>query len=755
MDDLLSEFVVESTESIYLLDNELLELEKDPNNQEILKSIFRILHTIKGTCGFIGLSRLEKVAHAGEAVLVKLRDGKIFATPQIVTLILECIDVVKYILEAIPDNDSEPEGEDGNLIKRLLAAADGEGVEISHARENPAADPDAVKEENPIAENNQVDNCDPLTAKSGNAASEADDHFFDDDFDLGTPPNAVIDSSLESSVESSSDLAQEFSLESSLASSPQSLESSLESSFASSMESSPESLSETNIPREADGTPNLFDESVSDDDIFSFYAQKNKEQANEVGLDTVDKNELVTESQSWESRRGENRAEENQLNENEVGQSPADQSLKTDKQREKVAENPAEKPIERAAEKPIERAAEKPIEKAADKPIEKAADKPIEKQVDKPIEMPADKPIEKPIGKAADKPKSGTSTDVTNANIRVSVKLLENLMSQVSELVLTRNQIIQTFKDIETKEIRTCLHRLNQITSELQEGITKTRMQPISNAWTKLPRLVRDLAIDTGKKVELIMIGEDTELDRQVIEMIKDPLTHMLRNSVDHGLEKPDVRRDAGKSESGTIILKAYHEGGIIIIEVSDDGRGLSIDRIKEKAVTNELTTAKVVETLSDNQIYQFIFKSGFSTAEVVTNVSGRGVGMDVVRSNIEKINGLIDVQSFPGKGTLFTIKIPLTLAIVSALIVEAEGHRFAIPQLNIQELIKVSETTESSIEYVSDKPLLRLRDQLIPLVHLRSLLNLDHTPSANESMSNGTAPDQPLPLTFLKRLHR
>jgi two-component system chemotaxis sensor kinase CheA len=322
--------------------------------------------------------------------------------------------------------------------------------------------------------------------------------------------------------------------------------------------------------------------------------------------------------------------------------------------------------------------------------------------------------------------------------IRVTVDVLEDLMTLVSELVLTRNQLLQLARTHENSGFTVPLQRLSHITSDLQEGVMKTRMQPIGIAWNKLPRIVRDLARDMEKKIELVMIGADTELDRQVLELIKDPLTHMVRNSGDHGLEKPAERRAAGKPETGHITLNAYHEGGHIIIEISDDGRGLPVDRIRAKAVANGLTTEAELASMSEAQITRFIFRAGFSTASVVTAVSGRGVGMDVVKTNIEKIGGTVDLKNAPGHGTTFIIKIPLTLAIVSALIVEAGGERFAIPQISVVELVraqrevdrKAGQSSDSVIERINGTPVLRLRDRLLPLVSLNSLLALGSSDS-------------------------
>jgi two-component system chemotaxis sensor kinase CheA len=254
----------------------------------------------------------------------------------------------------------------------------------------------------------------------------------------------------------------------------------------------------------------------------------------------------------------------------------------------------------------------------------------------------------------------------------------------------------------------------------------KTRMQPIGNAWQKLPRVVRDLAQELGKKIELDMHGAETELDRQILDIIKDPLTHMVRNSADHGLEPTEDRKMLGKPEKGTIRLSAFHEGGHIIIQIADDGRGLNVDRIRRKALENGLATEAELDRMSESQIQKYIFHPGFSTAQQVTSVSGRGVGMDVVKTNIDLIGGTIDLKSVVGEGTTFTIKIPLTLAIVPALIVEVAGDRFAIPQIAVIELVRANSQSEHQIEHINSTPVLRLRNKLLPLIHLRKLLGLE-----------------------------
>ena len=528
MDDLLAEFLTESNEGLQVLDNELVKLEQNPNDPELLSNIFRLMHTIKGTCGFLGLPRLEGVAHAGENVLGRLRDGEITVSPEIVSLILECLDRIREILAALEATESEPEGDDADLISRLNAAAEGK-----------ASAPEAPSAEEPAPE----------------------------------PVEMVAEE-----------------------------------------ESQPADVSEPEA------------------------------------VETEAASEAAPESEA---------------------------------------------PVEPTPETP-----EAPKPAASDAP---------------------------PAAAAKAEAKATKESAVANQSIRVNVDLLEDLMTMVSELVLTRNQLLQILRTQKESEFGGPLQRLNHVVSELQEGVMKTRMQPIGNAWAKLPRLVRDLSHELGKKIELEMRGADTELDRQVLDLIKDPLTHMVRNSADHGLERTEDRISTGKSETGTIVLEAYHEGGQIIIKISDDGRGINVDRVKEKAITNGLATEAEMEMLSDQQINQFIFKPGFSTAEAVTAVSGRGVGMDVVRTNIEKIGGTIELTSTQGEGSCFTIKIPLTLAIVSALIVACAGERFAIPQLSVVELVRASGASEHSIERIQDTPVLRLRDRLLPLVHLRDLLHLEN----------------------------
>lgn len=532
MDDLLREFLTETADSLEVIDTELVRFESDPDDKDTLNNIFRLVHTIKGTCGFLGLPRLEAVAHAGETLLGLFRDGTLKVTPEAVTLVLDSIDRIKALLSHLSSEQVEPEGNDRDIIARLEAHAEGGLNAAAAAPRAPAAPP-------PVA---------PVS-------SEPD---FSEDPELA---------------------------------------------------------------QAAGVTTGRWDPD-----------QQRYLRPGEVSMAELEAAFLATEG---------------------------------------------------------------------------------------PAEIKNAKPAE---AEEAEGKKGAIST---NATIRVNVDVLENLMTMVSELVLTRNQLMQMLRTVADSEFKAPLQRLSGITGELQECVMKTRMQPIGSAWKKLPRIVRDACQELHKKIELVMDGEATELDRQVLDLIKDPLTHMIRNSCDHGVESPEDRIAAGKPETGTIKLRAYHEGGHIIIEVSDDGQGLKTERIRQKAVEKGIVDPLEAHVMTDAQVHRLVFAPGFSTAAQVTNMSGRGVGMDVVKTNVELIGGTIDLRSRRGEGTTFSIKIPLTLAIISALIIGVGEHRFALPQLSVLELVRAGPQCEQKIEFIKNTRVLRLRNRLLPLVSLEGILGL------------------------------
>lgn len=319
-------------------------------------------------------------------------------------------------------------------------------------------------------------------------------------------------------------------------------------------------------------------------------------------------------------------------------------------------------------------------------------------------------------------------------SLRVDVHLLDHLMNLAGELVLARNQILQTTKGIDDVNFRAITQRLNLVTSELQEGVMKTRMQPINTVWSKFPRVVRDLAITCKKQVRLEMFGKETELDKTLIEAIKDPLTHIVRNSIDHGIELPENRAAVGKAVEGCITMRASQEGGYVIIEIIDDGAGLNTERIKDRALQRGLISREKAQTMSEADIHRLIFAPGFSTAETITNLSGRGVGMDVVKSSVEKIGGHVDITSHAGEGSSIRLKIPLTLAIIPALLLSCAGQKFAVPQSAITELVQLGASQKvGSLSWIGNYPFYKLRGDLLPLLFLSKQLKVESKTSVAE----------------------
>ncbi len=580
MDDVIIEFVSEAREGIEAVDAKLVRFEQTPDDPDLLGDIFRLIHSLKGGSGFLGLMRLQNVTHAAENVLGLYRDGTLAVDGPSVTVILDAVDVVRNIIEGLAETGVEPEGDDRALIARLDRIHAGEGASATVA---PAASRSLLERVGGEATLDAA--CEGALAVLV-ASPETGPLFAGVDLDR---------------------VQAEWR----------------------------EAL--CGVAR-ATAAPGAFQAALS----ATFGAALAGHEAAFVQAVRQCMLDLEAEPEAVELL---------------------------------LTVPPSE--VSDAAEPP---------------------------RPDRAVAEPAKGP----------------------QTIRVGVETLEGLMTMVSELVLIRNQLIQTLRDQPETPFAGPLHRLNQVTSELQEGVMTTRMQPIGGAWAKLPRLVRDLASDLGKRIDLVMTGEETELDRQVMELIRDPLTHMIRNAADHGLETPDQRRAAGKPEMGRITLSARHEGGAILIEMADDGRGLPAARIRDKAVEAGLISAAQATAMSDAEARQLIFLPGFSTAASVTAVSGRGVGMDVVRTNIEAIGGAIELASVEGQGTRFTIRIPLTLSIIAGLVVECCGERFAMPQASIIELVSANGTAGRRIEQINGAEVLRLRDRLLPLVSLQALLGLE-----------------------------
>ena len=502
MDELTREFLIESQEGLDRMERCLTDLEERPQDAGLIGEIFRSVHTIKGTTGFLGFKRLETLAHAGENLLGQLREGKLTANRPIITGLLHLLDGLRSILKTIEADSNEGEGEDTGLIGRLEELQVPAQARAKH----------------------------PAHARAG-------------------ATSALV------------------------------------------------------LPAEP----------------------------------------------------------------------------------------------ERAQPAVLESVPEEPAQAATPAPMA-------------PVEAEGDQVRPRARGTAAE------------STLRVDVTLLNRMMNLVGELVLTRNQVLQaTSAD---PRMTLLSRRLDMVTADLRESVMKARMQPVSNIFSKMPRIVRDLSQSLGRRVRLQVEGQDTELDKSLLEAIKDPLTHAVRNSLDHGIEPPDVRQAAGKNPEGTLKLRAAQEGSHVIIEVYDDGAGISVDKIRKKAVERGLITTQRAARQSERELLQLIFVPGFSTAAAVTNVSGRGVGMDVVRTNVEKIGGKVEIDSRAGKGTTLRMRIPLTLAIIPALIVRSLNQSFALPQGALSELVHIPpEQAAAAIEWIENAPLYRLRGKLLPLVFLDRLL--------------------------------
>jgi two-component system chemotaxis sensor kinase CheA len=342
----------------------------------------------------------------------------------------------------------------------------------------------------------------------------------------------------------------------------------------------------------------------------------------------------------------------------------------------------------------------------------------------KPVEKSSSVPV-KPEAKPPVKKVSGQRPEAKNETIRVNVDLLNKLMDLTGEIVLGRNQLLRQFADTKDK---VALHGMAHMISDLQQVVMQTRMQPVGNTFTKFNRIVRDLAKSVGKEIKLKIEGEDTELDRSILETLSDPLTHLIRNCADHGLEETQERLDANKDRAGHVLLKAYQEGGQVVIVVQDDGRGINVSKVKAKAIAQQIISPSEAETMADNEAAKLIFHAGFSTADEVTDISGRGVGMDVVKSSFEKVGGVIDISTKLGEGTKISIHLPMTLAIMSSLILRVEGYRFAVPQTEVREVIIVRPEDEIQIERIQGVEVYRLRGQLIPVITLASLTGMVQT---------------------------
>ncbi|GAB5407539.1 MAG: chemotaxis protein CheA [Aureliella sp.] len=658
MDDkeLLAEFVVESQEHLAEVENQLLTLESqgDQVDVDLVNTVFRAVHSVKGAAGFLGLEVLGGVAHLEEEVLNRLRNQEMQPTPQVIDTLLKATDCLKGLLDDVESSNEEDVDEHLHALRCVLNG------------DEPSADKEQSKTLASPAKNVQEETLREFLIESFDNVEQLERDLLA----LEETPDSVelVNGAFRSihSIKGAAGYLGFCKLErlthaienilSDVRDGVMELRPELQGAFFQCIDKLRQLLSSI----EAEGCDEACDSDLLADAVAKLHDILLPPSANRPA-------KAVSTSQS---------------------------SLVT---ASKAPEIPDAKPAKTTA---------------------------AESSPDAGKTTPPTKPAAK-----ATKPQGDVSA--ADSTIRVDVSLLDQLMTSVGELVLTRNQILQATAGQPESDLYRTSQRLNLITSELQENVMKTRMQPIGNVWSKFPRLVRDLGTACQKQVRVEMQGKETELDKTIIEAIKDPLTHLVRNTVDHGIEAPDRRTEIGKPAEGTLLLKAFHEGGQVNIEIIDDGNGIDPEKIRNKAVEKGLLSQEKADAMASRDAANLIFLPGFSTAESISSVSGRGVGMDVVKTNIEKIGGTVELQSELGAGTTFKIKIPLTLAIIPALIVKCAGDRYAIPQVNLLELVRLDRRqAQAGIEWIKNTPVYRLRGKILPLVYLRDQLSIDRDDS-------------------------
>ena len=672
MDEALVEFLIECQENLSRMDIELLQLEKS-TDPELVKSIFRVMHTIKGSAGFLGLSKLEKLTHAAENLLSKIRDGSLQPTATITTALLAAIDGTRAILSSLESNQNEGNSDSEGIINALNDCTKAKAATVEEKPEQPAPLPSTAAL-TPSVINVEMDEAlKEFLIECQENLSRMDIELLQ--LEKSTDPELVKSIfRVMHTIKGSAGFLGLSKLEK-LTHAAENLLSKIRDGSL-----QPTATITTALLAAIDGTRAI---------LSSLESNQNEGNSDSEGII-------------------------NALNDcTKAKASIIDTQAKTPSL--EIKPNPA----------PVI-APTMMIDKDAGSSFSDVA---------KPVAMHSTSGslvVEKPSPttsipreKTEELHKEVTSA-LSDSSVRIPVDILDKLMSLASELVLSRNQLLQCSTRLNDSLLQVASRQFNLVTSELQEALMKTRMQPISNVWNKFPRMVREVAFKLGKQINLQMQGADTELDKTLIEAIKDPLTHLVRNSIDHGIESPEGRARANKKPEGTLLLRAYHESGRVNVVISDDGKGIDLNRVKAKALEKQLLSSDQLSQMGDNSVLQLIFLPGFSTAEKITSVSGRGVGMDVVKNNIEKIGGMIDIQSEVNKGTTIHLRIPLTLAIIKALTISAAGESFAIPQTHITELLRLKDDSKvGGIEYVHETPVFRFRGKLIPLINLSELLQI------------------------------
>ncbi len=599
MQEIVNDFIQEALELLDSLNENFIELEKNPEDKEILNTIFRAAHTVKGSAGFLGFQNIVELAHSAENILNKLRQGEITLTSEMTDYLLKTMDVLRSMIVTVSETGNEGEPPEGNtgLIKKLNELS--EGIGGGNEKETPS------------------------TLSNFNAVTAAPETPVKD------VANAVNSDKEKTKTVDSADKTYN------------------------SGKKKPRSL----------GDILLEDNLISKEELEEIYKEKEEE--------------------------------------------------------EHMAEKISAVPEISAEEIPHPSVSAETFPSAEEKQVSIKSEEEIKPNPNAVQQKPA------PAASVATKPAAAVPTaEIKETTIRVDIERLDNVMNLVGELVLARNRLFNISSKLEIKyaddDLSSALAQvvagLNLVTTDLQLAVMKTRMQPVKKVFSKFPRMVRDLSRELGKDIELLISGEETELDKSVIEEIGDPLVHLIRNSVDHGIEDKEARKLNGKPEKGTIKLGAEHEGNYIIISVIDDGKGMDPSIIKRKAVEKGVIDEKTAASLSDKDALNLIFAPGFSTKDKATEISGRGVGMDVVKTNIQKLNGIIEINSTPGHGSAIILKLPLTVAIIQTLIVGIGDEVFAIPLNSVVETLRIKEST---IQTIDKHEVINLRKSVLSLLRL------------------------------------
>ncbi|WP_045212296.1 hybrid sensor histidine kinase/response regulator [Desulfonatronovibrio magnus] len=696
-DETLQMYVEESREHLEDIENDLLTIEADGDdiNIDLVNKVFRAAHSMKGGAGFLGLNNVKELAHKIENVLDMIRNNEIVPNPEIVNIILLAFDRLSELIENIAQSD------DMDITEHVVALT---GVATDTM---PDSEKDSIVNELEIKDSRGRKIFD-VSEFDLNQARKGGKIVYLLEFDLirdvhrkdKKPLDLIKDMQSTGSI---LDLKVDIEGVGTLDDDEFSNRIPLFILFSSIIE--------------PDIVNTLFD--LEPDMVIVVDEQTTSPQASaeenhvETEDDTLDEPESIDEFEQVRSRV-ENMDEHDLEDQDEE----TEESIITAEDIQSFAQDDDEIAIKESEK--VQAADQKPQPPKAEEKPPKA---PPKDQKTAPISAKSVKPrAAKPAKPAAARAQAAAMPE----SLRVHVSLLENLMNLAGELVLSRNQLMQAISTKDDHSMGLAGQRIDLVTSELQEAIMLTRMQPVANIFNKFPRVVRDLSQDLGKDIDLILEGKDVELDKTIIEGLSDPLTHLVRNSADHGVEMPDARVAAGKKPQGKIILKAFHAAGQVNIEIIDDGKGIPVDKIISKALSKGLITEEQVKSMSDKDKTNLIFLPGLSTADQVSDVSGRGVGMDVVKSNLDRLGGQVDIETEEGKGTSIRIKLPLTLAIIPSLLISVGDDRFAIPQVNVDELIQIpANLVGERIEKVGDAQVLILRGELIPLMTLSDVLHL------------------------------